>query len=231
MAFKDEVTKYVHDTFANSWTITDGRKIPTTDSNIGLGNQTTKIDAVVLYADLADSTGLVRDKKRLFATEVYKTFVYAAAKCIRFQGGEVTAYDGDRVMGVFMGDGKENSAVRAAFRIQGVIDDIIMPEMVKSWTAGYKVKHKVGIDASELWVANTGIRGNTDYVWVGNAANNAAKMSALGTSFSTYVTPVVYKKLATNLTQSAPGSPFFHNVTASAGLGYDVYGANAHIAP
>ena len=31
MAFKDEVTKYVHDTFANSWTITDGRKIPTTD--------------------------------------------------------------------------------------------------------------------------------------------------------------------------------------------------------
>lgn len=115
MAFKDEVTTYVHNTFATQWTVTEGRKIPTPDSNIGQGNQATKIDAVVMYADLADSTGLVRDKKRAFATEVYKAFVYAAAKCIRLGGGEVTAYDGDRVMGVFMGEGKENARSASGF--------------------------------------------------------------------------------------------------------------------
>lgn len=227
MGFKEEIAKHARDTFATQWTVTDGRKVPTADSTIGLGNQASKIDAVVFYADLADSTALVRDKKKAFAAEVYKTFVYAAAKSVRHEGGTVTAYDGDRVMGVFMGDGKENAAVRAAYWLKGAVNDVLMPEMDKHWKAGYKIKHKVGIDACELWVANTGIRGNTDYVWVGNAANNAAKMSALDTTYSTYVTSAVLNQL-TDANRKSNGIDFFHKLEYTS-LGYVVYGTNAKI--
>ena len=229
MAFKDEVANYIRNSFSQKWTVTDGRKVPTPESNIGLGTTAVKIDAVVLYADLADSTGLVKNSKKEYAAGVYKAFVYAAAKCIKLQGGEVTAYDGDRVMGVFMGDGKENAAVRAAFYVRGVRDSILTPELLKVWSPAETPKHKVGVDASELWVANTGIRGNTDYVWVGNAANNAAKMAALGTGYSTYVTKPVFENLSAGL-RGASGSSFWASLS-STGLGYTVYGSNASITP
>ena len=40
------------------------------------------------------------------------------------------------------------------------------------------VSQVVGIDTSELLVARTGIRGFNELVWVGRAANHAAKLSA-----------------------------------------------------
>lgn len=230
MAFKDEVTTYIRNSFSQKWTVTDGRKVPTSDSNIGLGTSAVKIDAVVVYADLAGSTRMVKNTKKEYAAGVYKAFVYAAAKCIRLQGGEVTAYDGDRVMGVFIGDNKENTAVRAAFYVRGVRDSILKPELLKVWKPAEDVTHKVGVDASELWVANTGIRGNTDYVWVGDAANNAAKMSALDAKYSTYITKAVFDKLDAGLTKGSSGSAFWYTLNAT-GLGYTVYGSNAHITP
>lgn len=229
MAFKDEVTTYIRNSFSQNWTVTDGRKVPTPESNIGLGTTAVKIDAVVLYADLADSTGLVKTSRKEYAAGAYKAFVYAAAKCIKLQGGEVTAYDGDRVMGVFMGDGKESAAVRAAFYIRGVRDSILTPELLKVWKPVTTPKHKVGVDASELWVANTGIRGNTDYVWVGNAANNAAKMAALGPGYSTYVTKPVLDSLSAGL-KWTDGKSFWTTLSTT-GLGYPVYGSNASITP
>jgi hypothetical protein len=51
-----------------------------------------ELDAAVLYADLAESTGMVQKYVPLFSAEIYKTFLYAAAKVIRFEGGTITAY-------------------------------------------------------------------------------------------------------------------------------------------
>jgi class 3 adenylate cyclase len=231
MAFKDEVSTYIRNSFARVWSVTDGRKVPTPESAIGQGPVAVRIDAAVLYADLTDSTGLVKTAKKEYAAGVYKAFVYAAAKCIRFQGGEVTAYDGDRVMGVFIGDNKEVAAVRAAFYLRGIRESILVPELLKVWKPTATPTHKVGVDASVLWVANTGIRGNTDYVWVGNAANNAAKMSALklGPKYSTYVTKPVLDKLDAGLLRGKSGS--FWTTLATTGLGYTVYGADAWINP
>lgn len=47
-------------------------------------------------------------------------------------------------------------------------------------------KQRVGIDTSKLSAARTGIRGSNDLVWVGNAANNAAKLAALDPRCTTY---------------------------------------------
>lgn len=231
MSFKDEVATYVHNTFTKVWTTRMGQKVPTADTTIGLGNDAVIIDAVVLYADLADSTGLVNNYRKEFAAEVYKTYVYGAVKSIRLHGGEVTAFDGDRVMGVFMGNRKRNDAVRAALRINGVVDKIIQPELKAQYRdSTFTVEHKVGVDCSEIWVANTGIRGNNDYVWVGTAANNAAKMASLGTQYSTYITYDVYSYLENNLKKFDSGASVFHTVSNHS-LGYAVYGSNATIGP
>ena len=59
-----------------------------------------------------------------------------------------------------------------------------------------EVRQVVGIDTSELFVARTGIRGDNDLVWVGNAANMAAKMCAIRDGeYSTFISNEVYEKI------------------------------------
>jgi class 3 adenylate cyclase len=55
-------------------------------------------------------------EKHRFAAEIYKTFLHCAAKIIRSEDGVITAYDGDRIMAVFIGNAKNTSAVRAALK-------------------------------------------------------------------------------------------------------------------
>jgi class 3 adenylate cyclase len=50
----------------------------------------------------------------------------------------------------------------------------------------------VGIDTSRLLVARTGVRGANDLVWVGRAANYAAKLATLSEGYGTYITADVY---------------------------------------
>jgi class 3 adenylate cyclase len=61
--------------------------------------------------------------------------------------------------------------------------------------SSYQLQHVVGIDTSSLFVARIGIRGSNDLVWVGRAANYAAKLSALESAYQTYITKDVYDKL------------------------------------
>jgi class 3 adenylate cyclase len=193
----DDARSYAGSTFRSAWSIEDWERVPTEDDAIGLGNKGVRLDAVVLYADLRDSTGLVKDYTEEISAEIYKTYVYAAAKAIRFHDGSVTAYDGDRVMGVFIGDRKKNNAVDAAARIQALTSDVLQPEFERQYPhRDYTIRQKVGIDASRILVANTGIRGNNAYTWVGPAANNAAKMAGLKYPYySTFVTDEIYDYL------------------------------------
>jgi class 3 adenylate cyclase len=56
---------------------------------------------------------------------------------------------------------------------------IINPAIKKQYDTDFQLKQVVGIDTSELLVARTGIRGANDLVWVGKAANQAAKLSSI----------------------------------------------------
>ena len=72
---------------------------------------------------------------------------------------------------------------------------IVNPAILSQYpNAGYSVKHVVGIDTSRLFVARTGIRGANDLVWVGRAANYAAKLSARAGA-ATQITAEVYDRL------------------------------------
>jgi len=196
MGLKDDLSAEVATIFRSVWTERDGDKVPDSP-DIKLANDAVNLKAAVLYADLADSTALVDRYKRSFAAEIYKTFLHCAAKLITNQGGVVTAYDGDRIMGVYnSGDWKETYAVRTALNINYAVTEIINPAIKRQYPSDdYKVRHVVGIDTSDLFVARTGVRGANDLVWVGRAANYAAKLAAEPEDFATYITADVYNNL------------------------------------
>jgi class 3 adenylate cyclase len=197
MALKDDLAAWVNEIISSAWTARDGNVVPDDTSKLGLKNEAITINGTVLYADLADSTKMVDTSTAKFSAEVYKTFLYCAAQIIRANDGVITAYDGDRVMAVFIGESKNSDAAKAALQIRGAVHDVITPKIQSFYSASkrdFVVSHVTGIDTSDLFVTKTGVRGANDLVWVGRAANHAAKLSAMPATYI-YITESVYKRL------------------------------------
>ena len=212
MALNDDLQKEVAAVFRAVWDRRDGTVVPADDS-LRLGNDAVELDATVLYADLADSTKLVDSHIPAFAAEVYKTFLHCAAKIIRQEGGTITAYDGDRIMAVYLGTAKNTSAARTALKINHAVTNIINPAIRSQYASEtYFLKHVVGIDSSKLFVARTGVRGANDLVWVGRAANYAAKLAALPDAYQTYITAEVHNSLNDQLKIWTDGRPMWDAV-------------------
>ena len=195
MSLCDDLKADITKIFKDAWSTREGRKVPD-QSDIQLGNDAVKLEGTVLYADLAKSTHLVKKKKAFFAAEMYKSYLHCSAKIIRSQGGIITSYDGDRIMAVFIGDSKNTSAVKASLRINYIVRDVINPAILNQYpNTDFRMRQTVGIDTSSLFVARTGIRGSNDLVWVGRAANYAAKLTELTSDFPSWITHSVYKML------------------------------------
>jgi class 3 adenylate cyclase len=212
MGLKDDLEKEVAEIFKAAWSERDGTVVPTDDS-VKLGNDAVKLSATVLYADLADSTKLVDGHTKQFSAEIYKTFLHCAAKIIRSEDGAITAYDGDRVMAVFIGDRKNSRAAKTALSINWAMHNIVVSAKSKQYPdKGFVPKHVVGIDTSDLYVARTGVRGANDFVWVGRAANYAAKLAALPESHVSYITKEVFDALASDAKTSSDGRAMWEAV-------------------
>src|SRR5205823_5563002 len=117
MALRADLQKEVAEVFASKWEQRKGSVVPG-DNSVTLGNDAVTLEGTVLYADLADSTKLVESQVDFVAAEIYKTFLHCAAKIIRSENGEITAYDGDRIMAVYLGEMKNTRAVRSALKIK-----------------------------------------------------------------------------------------------------------------
>lgn len=193
MSLKDDlqlaVKQILHD---NSWTIRDGTVVPEPE-DLGLGNDGVNLSGTVLYADISGSTQLVDSVTPQFAAEVYKSYLACAARIIKSEEGVITAYDGDRVMAIFIGKGMCTNAVRAALKIKGAVQSIVQPALKAEYPqSDYVLKHVIGIDASKLLASRIGVRNDNDLVWVGRAANYAAKLTTLSDEFSIWITGAVY---------------------------------------
>ena len=194
MALGDDLNSEVRKILQEKWTTRSGRVVPETD-DLKLSNDADTLEGTVLYADLNDSTKLVDTMKPAFAAEIYKSYLVCAAMIIRSEGGTITGYDGDRIMAVFIGDDKNTVAARTGLKINFAVLTVINPAIRSQYPNDrYSVKHVVGIDTSNLFVARTGIRGANDLVWVGRAANYAAKLSARSGP-ATQITAEVYNNL------------------------------------
>ena len=195
MGIKEDLISEVKKIFKSKWEERDGDIVPGNE-DLKLGNDAVRLNGTVLYADLSSSTKLVDNYKSWFAAEIYKTYLYSAAKIIRKMEGEITAFDGDRIMAVFIGNFKNTNAAKSSLHINYLINEIINP-LIKEYYPkdNYEVKQTVGIDTSELFIARTGIRGNNDLVWVGRAANYAAKLTSLSPQYPSRITKEVYERL------------------------------------
>jgi class 3 adenylate cyclase len=115
-----------------SWDLKSAQVIPETE-DLGLGNVGKTLYATILYADLADSTELAIYNQQI-AAEVYKAYLLGTTKIIKAQGGEIRSFDGDRVMGVFMGDSKNTSAAKTALKINYFFSYILQPKFLSFYS-------------------------------------------------------------------------------------------------
>jgi len=196
VAILEEIQKEIKEILETKWERRDGNVVPEPD-DVQLGNDAICLEGTALYADLADSTALVNRFKDHFAAEVYKAYLVSACRLIRLNNGVVTAFDGDRVMAVFIGDSKNSSAAKTALMINYVVKEVINKSIKEQYpNTEFQIQQAVGIDASKLFIARTGIRGSNDLVWVGRAANYAAKLCALREGdYTSYITENVFNVL------------------------------------
>jgi adenylate cyclase len=196
-AMDDFDTKLTRILYAN-WNIQDARVVPKTE-DIAQRDGAKRLEATYLYADMADSTALVKNVKPEIAARVIRAYLRIAVDCIRAQGGHIRSFDGDRVMGIFIGPTRRNDAVVAALNISWVVEESLNPKLsVKLWDAPkkFKVIHRSGIDDGATFIVRGGARDNSDLVSIGDAPNIAAKLSAIrGEGGSIAITDRVYSAL------------------------------------
>lgn len=195
MSLINDLRTDINDIISTEFEIRDGKKVPESE-DIRLGNDAVKLQATILYADMAKSTTLVDGFKWWFAAKIYKSFLRSCCKIIRSEGGEIVAFDGDRVMAIYIGDTKNTIAVKTALKInhaRRIINELISKKYAST---SYELKHCIGIDTSEIKAIKAGIRGANDLVWIGKSANYAAKMTELAFDNNfTWISDNVYKKM------------------------------------
>ncbi|MFJ4207967.1 adenylate/guanylate cyclase domain-containing protein [Paenarthrobacter sp. NPDC089675] len=187
-----------------AWNERTGQVVPSTDE-IAHSNGAVKVEATYLYADLADSTEMQKLYGSDFAARVHRMYLGGACEVIRAQGGEIRSFDGDRVMGIFMGKRMRNDATSAALKINWVVCEVINKLTINRKRSNgdwWKVSHGVGIDSGEALIVRAGVRNrpggsnHNDLISIGAAPAIAAKLSGLrNVGGATIVTDNVYRYL------------------------------------
>ena len=167
MALADDISSNIEAILAQSWDARDGQVVPDTE-NVALTGGGVKLNATILYSDLADSTSLAMWDNRV-AARIFKAFLASSTRIIRAFDGRIRSFDGDRVMGVFVGDYKNTNAAKCALRINWMFLHVLKPKFEAKYepirNGTYKLAHYTGIDTSEVFAVRAGIRDNNDLVW------------------------------------------------------------------
>jgi class 3 adenylate cyclase len=201
---------------AQSWTEREGHVVPETD-DVALSGGAVRIEAAILYADMAESTKLVSDFDARTAARVMKSFLYCSSRLIRGNGGEIRSFDGDRVMGIFIGDAKNSSAAKCALQIKYAIDEIVRPKVEAKYPTlmanGFVVSHACGIDRSSIFAVRAGMRDSNDLIWVGRAAAVAAKLSTTrNRPYRSFITNDVFSMLRDDVKKGPKGQAMWEQV-------------------
>ncbi|HXM18305.1 MAG TPA: adenylate/guanylate cyclase domain-containing protein [Candidatus Tumulicola sp.] len=199
MSLKEDITSEVNAILSQPWSIRDGIVVPE-NKDVNLVGGAVKLDAIMFYADLADSTALVMTKDRGVVAKVFKTFLSTAARLIKANSGYVRSFDGDRIMGVFLGGTKRTQAAKCGLHLNWAFCNVVKPRLLVAFptleSGGFKLEYSTGIDVSDILVVRGGVYKDNDLLWVGRAANVAAKLSAIRqTPFRTFISKDVYDNM------------------------------------
>lgn len=122
-------------------------------------------------------------------------------RIIRFHGGEIRSFDGDRVMGVFIGNTKRTNAVKSSLKIYWATEHLIEAEAYRRFKSvknnNVKIRQACGIDVGESRAVRAGIRNNNDLIWTGSPPSFAARLSDCREfPHCTFISEGVYKKMS-----------------------------------
>ena len=200
MGISDTIISEISKISDANMVVRNGRAVPSTE-DIALRNGAMELEAAYLYADLANSSMMARYLDRRVTAKILKSFLASSARLIRHCGGRVMSFDGDRVMGSFVGADHCDNAVKCAFAISWAVDEVIRPKLEGKYdsikAAGIEISHATGVDVGTVYVVRAGVRGSNDLVSIGRAPNLAAKLSDIRASpFTTYVTGTVHRRMS-----------------------------------
>lgn len=200
MALHDEISNDVQVIINTLWNTRKGQVVPET-TNVALNGGAVELDATFLYADLADSSKMAKELDRRVAAKIMKSFLATSCRIIKSCGGVIQSFDGDRVMGVFIGGSKNSNAAECALKIKYVVINIIKPKFENKYdsvtNASFSICHGVGVDTGTVITVRGGARGSNDLIWIGRAPNLAAKLSDIRESpYHTFITASVYNMLS-----------------------------------
>ena len=152
----------------------------------------------VLYADIKQSTHCATDFQQRIVVKVMKCFLRCSSLLIARNKGEVTSFDGNRVMGIFIGQDQENRAVRTGFQINTMISDILSPRLNEytnnSIESPYSIDHCVGIDRGDFLALGANRPHSNELIWIGQTPGLAAQLSSIRDKrFKTVITSPVYE--------------------------------------
>ena len=200
MTLKDDLTDAVDGILGKKFEERDGQKIPTSE-DVGLSNDAVKLDAVFLYADLAGSGSIAKTCPWDTTAKILRAYLDCAVRIIRYHSGEIRSFDGDPVMGVFIGDSKRTNAVKSALKIQWATRHLLEPEAHQRFNSvknnDVKIRQACGIDGGTSRAVRAGIRNNNDLIWVGKPASFAAKLSDIREyPYCTFISKFIYDNMA-----------------------------------
>lgn len=213
------------------WDVRGGKVVPKNEA-LKLAGGGVREDAALLYADLADSTELAMRRDSRVVAKVYKCFLSCASLIVRAEHGAVRSFDGDRIMGVFVGPEKETRAARCALKINYCMLEIVRPRLSSEYpdleSESYRLSHCVGVDAGTIFAVRGGIRESNDLIWIGRAPNVAAKLSSIRKPrCSSFITDAVYDMLDFSLMYDGAGQPMWTEYSFPvAGESLAIYGSD-----
>lgn len=203
MALKDDVESDVKKTVKTALSTTT--RASATDQSVpsseDLGySEGIYVPSTYLYADMADSSGLVSASPPETVARVMKAYLAVSTRIIRAHNGHIRSFDGDRVMGIFAGTDRFNRSVKAAMQIKWAIREHVQPALTSQFKSikdsGWSMKHGCGIASGKALLVRAGFRGNDDLVSIGDAPNLAAKLSDLREPYyNTFIGKATYNSL------------------------------------
>jgi adenylate cyclase len=226
MSVHDEISSAIDSIFTTSWDERSGQVVPETD-DVKLKDGAVLVDATYLYADLAGSTQIAQQLSAKSAARVIRAYLNMASRVIKYKGGHIRSFDGDRVMAIFIGDSKNSNAARAAlginYYVRQVLSDRVSDEIPKTKDIGWTFNHGIGVDTGQALIVRGGVRNDNDLVSIGRAPNVAAKLSDKRVSgFPTHITRSVYNMLNDAVKQHADGRYRFQDTGTTNFGGNDV---------
>lgn len=235
MALKDDLTDAVDGILGTAFEERDGKKIPAS-SDVALSNGAVKLDAAFIYADLAGSSLIAKLCPWDTTAKIIRAYLDCSVRIIRAHGGEIRSFDGDRVMGVFIGETRRTSAVKSALKIQWTTRNLIQKKAAERFNSvknnDVKIRQACGIDVGISRAVRAGIRSNNDLIWIGRPPSLAAKLSDNREHpYCTFISAAVYQNMLDEAKLSKGVDMWEKRTMKFAGVDEDVYRSKYEWAP